>query len=199
MGLKNCRGEGRVHASHLNSYFFLHKQLISLENAHFMCVISFSDNIECWLRESHCPLEVISPAVETLQKLCHASAHVPEEAQVWLKICLKIACFTRRGAVSWRQLLSPVCRLISSRNKEDLTPATWVFSAQLSYLLYCSCGGEYPVAKDRLVRNLSSEGFPCPSFPRICLLSKFTEFLKETCCCAFMIAAISQAWSSLKL
>ncbi|XP_049657120.1 condensin-2 complex subunit D3 isoform X2 [Accipiter gentilis] len=39
------------------------------------------DNIECWLRESHCPLEVISPAVETLQKLCHASAHVPEEAQ----------------------------------------------------------------------------------------------------------------------
>uniref|UniRef100_A0A8B9Z2G3 Condensin-2 complex subunit D3 n=1 Tax=Buteo japonicus TaxID=224669 RepID=A0A8B9Z2G3_9AVES len=39
------------------------------------------DNIKCWLRESHCPLEVISPAVETLQKLCHASAHVPEEAQ----------------------------------------------------------------------------------------------------------------------
>ncbi|NXW02972.1 CNDD3 protein, partial [Fregetta grallaria] len=39
------------------------------------------DNIKCWLRDSQCPLEVISPAVETLQKLCHAYADVPEEAQ----------------------------------------------------------------------------------------------------------------------
>jgi len=60
----------------------LRKQLKSSENAHFMCAISFSDNIKCWLRESQCPLEVISPAVETLQKLCHAYADVPEEAQV---------------------------------------------------------------------------------------------------------------------
>ncbi|NWH65606.1 CNDD3 protein, partial [Geococcyx californianus] len=39
------------------------------------------DSIKCWLRESLCPLEVISPAVEALQKLCHAYAGVPEEAQ----------------------------------------------------------------------------------------------------------------------
>ncbi|XP_051494287.1 condensin-2 complex subunit D3 isoform X2 [Apus apus] len=39
------------------------------------------DNIKCWLRESQCPLEVISPAVEALQKLCHAHAAVPEDAQ----------------------------------------------------------------------------------------------------------------------
>ncbi|NXV88619.1 CNDD3 protein, partial [Calonectris borealis] len=46
------------------------------------------DNIKCWLRESQCPLEVISPAVETLQKLCHAYADVPEEAQELLnQVC----------------------------------------------------------------------------------------------------------------
>uniref|UniRef100_A0A8C0EX29 Condensin-2 complex subunit D3 n=1 Tax=Bubo bubo TaxID=30461 RepID=A0A8C0EX29_BUBBB len=46
------------------------------------------DNIKCWLRESQCPLEVISPAVETLQKLCHAYADVPEEAQKLLnQVC----------------------------------------------------------------------------------------------------------------
>ncbi|NXC74777.1 CNDD3 protein, partial [Anhinga anhinga] len=39
------------------------------------------DNIKCWLRESQCPLEVISPAVDTLQRLCHAYADVLEEAQ----------------------------------------------------------------------------------------------------------------------
>ncbi|NXJ89999.1 CNDD3 protein, partial [Corythaixoides concolor] len=39
------------------------------------------DDIKCWLRDSQCPLEVISPAVETLQKLCHAYADVLEEAQ----------------------------------------------------------------------------------------------------------------------
>ncbi|NXW51480.1 CNDD3 protein, partial [Nyctiprogne leucopyga] len=38
-------------------------------------------NIKCWLKESQCPLVVISPAVETLQKLCRAYADVPEEAQ----------------------------------------------------------------------------------------------------------------------
>ncbi|KFO12675.1 Condensin-2 complex subunit D3, partial [Balearica regulorum gibbericeps] len=46
------------------------------------------ENIKCWLRESQCPLEVISPAVETLQKLCHAYADVPEEAQELLnQVC----------------------------------------------------------------------------------------------------------------
>ncbi|NWS73086.1 CNDD3 protein, partial [Crotophaga sulcirostris] len=46
------------------------------------------DSIHCWLRESQCPLEVISPAVETLQKLCHAYADVPEEAQELLnQVC----------------------------------------------------------------------------------------------------------------
>ncbi|NXY90767.1 CNDD3 protein, partial [Alcedo cyanopectus] len=46
------------------------------------------DNIKCWLQESQCPLEVLSPAVETLQKLCHAVADVPEEAQELLnQVC----------------------------------------------------------------------------------------------------------------
>ncbi|NWH72720.1 CNDD3 protein, partial [Piaya cayana] len=46
------------------------------------------DNIKCWLRESQCPLEVISPAVEALQKLCHAYADVLEEAQELLnQVC----------------------------------------------------------------------------------------------------------------
>ncbi|NXR04923.1 CNDD3 protein, partial [Sagittarius serpentarius] len=46
------------------------------------------DSIKCWLRESQCPLEVISPAVEALQKLCHAVADVPEEAQELLnQVC----------------------------------------------------------------------------------------------------------------
>uniref|UniRef100_A0A8C3C4T7 Condensin-2 complex subunit D3 n=1 Tax=Cairina moschata TaxID=8855 RepID=A0A8C3C4T7_CAIMO len=53
---------------------------------HILCVIShvakhlpqstckrLIDNINCWLREFRCPLEVISPAVETLQKLCLAA------------------------------------------------------------------------------------------------------------------------------
>ncbi|NXW65975.1 CNDD3 protein, partial [Eurystomus gularis] len=46
------------------------------------------DDIKCWLRESQCPLEVLSPAVEALQKLCHAYADVPEEAQELLnQVC----------------------------------------------------------------------------------------------------------------
>ncbi|XP_027299947.3 condensin-2 complex subunit D3 [Anas platyrhynchos] len=61
---------------------------------HILCVIShvakhlpqstckrLIDNINCWLREFRCPLEVISPAVETLQKLCLAYADVPEKTQ----------------------------------------------------------------------------------------------------------------------
>nr|XP_047919382.1 condensin-2 complex subunit D3 isoform X1 [Anser cygnoides] len=61
---------------------------------HILCVIShvakhlprstcerLIDNISCWLKEFRCPLEVISPAVETLQKLCHAYADVPEKTQ----------------------------------------------------------------------------------------------------------------------
>ncbi|XP_009874306.1 PREDICTED: condensin-2 complex subunit D3, partial [Apaloderma vittatum] len=68
---------------------------------HMLCVIGhvakhlpkstcerLSDNIKCWLQQSQCPLEVISPAVETLQKLCHAYADVPEEAQELLnQVC----------------------------------------------------------------------------------------------------------------
>ncbi|NXT24846.1 CNDD3 protein, partial [Syrrhaptes paradoxus] len=46
------------------------------------------DSIKCWLRESLCPLEVISLAVEALQKLCHAYAQVLEEAQELLnQVC----------------------------------------------------------------------------------------------------------------
>ncbi|PKU35968.1 hypothetical protein llap_13726 [Limosa lapponica baueri] len=46
------------------------------------------DSIKCWLRDSQCPLEVISPAVEALQKLCRAYADVPEEAQELLnQVC----------------------------------------------------------------------------------------------------------------
>ncbi|KAK2517847.1 Ncapd3 [Columba livia] len=46
------------------------------------------DNIKCWLKESQCPLVVISTAVETLQKLCHACADVLEEAQELLdQVC----------------------------------------------------------------------------------------------------------------
>ncbi|XP_009703072.1 PREDICTED: condensin-2 complex subunit D3, partial [Cariama cristata] len=68
---------------------------------HILCVIGHAakhlpkstcerliDNIKCWLRESQCPLEVISPAVETLQKLCHAYADALEEAQELLnQVC----------------------------------------------------------------------------------------------------------------
>ncbi|NWS33478.1 CNDD3 protein, partial [Polioptila caerulea] len=39
------------------------------------------ENIQSWLKEFQCPLEVISPAVESLRKLCQASAAAPEEAQ----------------------------------------------------------------------------------------------------------------------
>ncbi|NWJ05203.1 CNDD3 protein, partial [Crypturellus undulatus] len=46
------------------------------------------DDIKCWLQEFQCPLEVISPAVEALQQLCHAYADVPEEAQELLnQVC----------------------------------------------------------------------------------------------------------------
>ncbi|XP_068772979.1 condensin-2 complex subunit D3 isoform X2 [Struthio camelus] len=46
------------------------------------------DNIKCWLREFQYPLEVISPAVEALQKLCHAYVDVPEETQELLnQVC----------------------------------------------------------------------------------------------------------------
>ncbi|KFQ52528.1 Condensin-2 complex subunit D3, partial [Nestor notabilis] len=46
------------------------------------------DHLKWWLRDSQCPLEVISPAVETLQKLCHAYADVLEEAQELLnQVC----------------------------------------------------------------------------------------------------------------
>nr|XP_014126508.1 condensin-2 complex subunit D3 [Zonotrichia albicollis] len=49
---------------------------------------SILGSIQSWLKESQCPLEVISPAVETLQKLCQASAAAPEEAQELLnQVC----------------------------------------------------------------------------------------------------------------
>uniref|UniRef100_A0A8U8AWK2 Condensin-2 complex subunit D3 n=1 Tax=Geospiza parvula TaxID=87175 RepID=A0A8U8AWK2_GEOPR len=64
---------------------------------HVLCVIghvakhlprSSCEGIQSWLKESQCPLEVISPAVETLQKLCQASAAAPEEAQELLnQVC----------------------------------------------------------------------------------------------------------------
>ncbi|NWR73103.1 CNDD3 protein, partial [Centropus unirufus] len=68
---------------------------------HILCVIGYVakhlpkgacrnliDNIKCWLRESQCPLEVISRAVEALQKLCHACTDVLEESQELLnQVC----------------------------------------------------------------------------------------------------------------
>ncbi|NXN61876.1 CNDD3 protein, partial [Rynchops niger] len=78
------------------------QQNMSIETTgHILCVIGhvakhlpkstcerLIDNIRCWLRDSQCPLEVISPAVETLQKLCHAYADVLEEAQELLnQVC----------------------------------------------------------------------------------------------------------------
>ncbi|NWT61450.1 CNDD3 protein, partial [Erythrocercus mccallii] len=68
---------------------------------HVLCVIGhvakhlpkgscegLKENIQSWLKESQCPLEVISPAVETLQKLCQASAAAPEETQELLnQVC----------------------------------------------------------------------------------------------------------------
>uniref|UniRef100_A0A8U8AWF1 Condensin-2 complex subunit D3 n=1 Tax=Geospiza parvula TaxID=87175 RepID=A0A8U8AWF1_GEOPR len=61
---------------------------------HVLCVIGHvakhlpRKSIQSWLKESQCPLEVISPAVETLQKLCQASAAAPEEAQELLnQVC----------------------------------------------------------------------------------------------------------------
>ncbi|XP_038017371.1 condensin-2 complex subunit D3 isoform X3 [Motacilla alba alba] len=68
---------------------------------HVLCVIGhvakhlpksscegLKESIQSWLKESQCPLEVISPAVETLQKLCQASAAAPEETQELLnQVC----------------------------------------------------------------------------------------------------------------
>ncbi|XP_065552963.1 condensin-2 complex subunit D3 isoform X2 [Lathamus discolor] len=46
------------------------------------------DHLKWWLRGSQCPLEVISPAVETLQKFCYAYADELEEAQELLnQVC----------------------------------------------------------------------------------------------------------------
>ncbi|XP_074833050.1 condensin-2 complex subunit D3 [Carettochelys insculpta] len=46
------------------------------------------DDIQRWLKEFKCPLEVISPAVEALQKLCHAYTEAPGEAQELLnQVC----------------------------------------------------------------------------------------------------------------
>ncbi|NWY61556.1 CNDD3 protein, partial [Chionis minor] len=78
------------------------QQNVHIDTAgHILCVIGhvakhlpkstcerLIDNIKCWLRDSQCPLEVISPAVETLQKLCCAYAGVPEKAQELLnQVC----------------------------------------------------------------------------------------------------------------
>ncbi|NXT01198.1 CNDD3 protein, partial [Jacana jacana] len=78
------------------------QQTVSVDTTgHMLCVIGhvakhlpkstcqrLIDSIKCWLRDSQCPLEVISPAVEALQKLCHAYADVPEEAQELLdQVC----------------------------------------------------------------------------------------------------------------
>ncbi|XP_042329911.1 condensin-2 complex subunit D3 [Sceloporus undulatus] len=67
----------------------------SLETTvHILCVIGsiakhlsssiqsrLISDIKQWLQDFQCPLDVISPAVETLQKLCHASTDEPKEAQ----------------------------------------------------------------------------------------------------------------------
>ncbi|NXH16920.1 CNDD3 protein, partial [Bucco capensis] len=77
------------------------QQMSTDTTGHILCVLGhvakhfpkstserLMDNIKCWLQESQCPLEVISPAVEALQKLCHACADVPEEAQELLnQVC----------------------------------------------------------------------------------------------------------------
>uniref|UniRef100_A0A8C4Y8P8 Condensin-2 complex subunit D3 n=1 Tax=Gopherus evgoodei TaxID=1825980 RepID=A0A8C4Y8P8_9SAUR len=78
------------------------QQNISTDTAgHILCVIGhvakhlprntqcrLIDDIKCWLKEFKCPLEVISPAVEALQKLCHAYTDAPEEAQKLLnQVC----------------------------------------------------------------------------------------------------------------
>uniref|UniRef100_A0A663LWH1 Condensin-2 complex subunit D3 n=1 Tax=Athene cunicularia TaxID=194338 RepID=A0A663LWH1_ATHCN len=72
------------------------QQMNSDTTGHILCVVGHvakhlpksTYNIKCWLRESQCPLEVISPAVETLQKLCCAYVDVPEEAQKLLnQVC----------------------------------------------------------------------------------------------------------------
>ncbi|NXD68708.1 CNDD3 protein, partial [Eolophus roseicapillus] len=78
------------------------QQNVSADTAgHMLCVIGhvakhlpkstcekLIDNLKWWLRDSQCPLEVISPAVETLQKLCHAYADVLEAAQELLdQVC----------------------------------------------------------------------------------------------------------------
>uniref|UniRef100_A0A8C8SXD1 Condensin-2 complex subunit D3 n=1 Tax=Pelusios castaneus TaxID=367368 RepID=A0A8C8SXD1_9SAUR len=46
------------------------------------------DDIKNWLKKFQCPLEVISAAVETLQKLCHVYTEAPEETQKLLnQVC----------------------------------------------------------------------------------------------------------------
>uniref|UniRef100_A0A8D0HCF3 Condensin-2 complex subunit D3 n=1 Tax=Sphenodon punctatus TaxID=8508 RepID=A0A8D0HCF3_SPHPU len=46
------------------------------------------DDIKCWLKEFQHPPEVISPAVEAVQKLCHAYADAPGEVQELLnQVC----------------------------------------------------------------------------------------------------------------
>uniref|UniRef100_A0A8D0HCJ9 Condensin-2 complex subunit D3 n=1 Tax=Sphenodon punctatus TaxID=8508 RepID=A0A8D0HCJ9_SPHPU len=64
---------------------------------HVLCVIghiakhlprSTQDDIKCWLKEFQHPPEVISPAVEAVQKLCHAYADAPGEVQELLnQVC----------------------------------------------------------------------------------------------------------------
>ncbi|KAM7030154.1 condensin-2 complex subunit D3 [Acridotheres tristis] len=61
---------------------------------HILCVIGhvakhlpkstcdrLKENIRSWLKEFQCPLEVISPAVEALQRLCQASIAAPKNTQ----------------------------------------------------------------------------------------------------------------------
>ncbi|XP_032937707.1 condensin-2 complex subunit D3 [Catharus ustulatus] len=61
---------------------------------HILCVIGhvakhlpkstcerLKESIRSWLKEFQCPLDVISPAVEALQRLCHASVPGPKNTQ----------------------------------------------------------------------------------------------------------------------
>uniref|UniRef100_A0A6J0TKZ6 Condensin-2 complex subunit D3 n=1 Tax=Pogona vitticeps TaxID=103695 RepID=A0A6J0TKZ6_9SAUR len=59
-----------------------------------------TEDIKHWLQDFQCPLEMISPAVETLQKICHASAEGPKEAQEQLNQVFGDLVSTCEGCIS---------------------------------------------------------------------------------------------------
>lgn len=64
-----------------------------------LCVVSSAESIRSWLKELQCPLDVISPAVEALQKLCQASVAGPKNPQVGhlLKYTFENSLFPTQG------------------------------------------------------------------------------------------------------